>query len=879
MSLRIRRLAISNFRKFREPFAIDGLSDGLNIIIEPNETGKSTILEALRAAFFVRHSTKNQLASSYAPYGENVAPEIEVGFDIAGEEWSVAKKLLKSPSIEVRGPSGRDQGEAAEERLQQLLGFERDSSRSRDLNTYGALGLLWIGQAEALEVSAPGRMVRDSVHATLEAEVGAIMGGSSYDRVRGRVDQQYAELWTATGRPTGKQLVAKDRLETAEAASQVAADRLNALETSFSELESDRARLRVLEKELADDTDMHARKNLVASTETARSAAQLLLTRRAEHQALVGRARGLEELLQRHEAAKAALTATAQKAEDARIVRSEIVTEMERARDRASGAKAAHAEARASYNAARILLTDGEKQVEVARIAAASDAARQRYSKLLGLEEALVSAKGVKAAGISTADLAKLDELERAILKSRIELEAGATRIELVGSSVGITIEGKPLGVGELILDGETRIELEGGAALIIRPPAVSTSASARRVKLETTLADMLTTAGHTEVSAARAAHNASRHADGDIKTLLTQIDALTQPDILLNLRAGPEPLKLLIAATHDAPVSGNIEAPNIAALKRAVEQAETTAARAEGSHDAAIEALRKLEEQDKPLAAAAIEAASDQKNAIALAADIESHADFAALPDALADARGSAAEYAVKLAEAEQNASAHDIAAIERKIAVIDARTEAALGTKRKLETDIARLEGTIESEGGKGLAERAAAVTEEAEAARLAHGRIREEAETIKLLRDALELARLETSRTYVEPVAKRAKRHVERLLPGCELSYSEDLGLQSIIRGNIDEGCGNLSRGTQEQLGILTRLAIADMLLEQGRPVSLILDDPLVYSDDARLDLMTEILVDASKRMQVILLTCRDRAFRHVEGTRLSLTRTSK
>lgn len=66
---------------------------------------------------------------------------------------------------------------------------------------------------------------------------------------------------------------------------------------------------------------------------------------------------------------------------------------------------------------------------------------------------------------------------------------------------------------------------------------------------------------------------------------------------------------------------------------------------------------------------------------------------------------------------------------------------------------------------------------------------------------------------------------------------------------------------------------------MLLEQGRPVSLILDDPLVYSDDAPLDLMTEILLDASKRMQVILLTCRDRTFRHVEGTRWSLSPTSK
>ena len=61
---------------------------------------------------------------------------------------------------------------------------------------------------------------------------------------------------------------------------------------------------------------------------------------------------------------------------------------------------------------------------------------------------------------------------------------------------------------------------------------------------------------------------------------------------------------------------------------------------------------------------------------------------------------------------------------------------------------------------------------------------------------------------------------------------------------------------------------------MLLEQGTPVSLILDDPLVYSDDGRLDLMTEILEEASQRMQVILLTCRDRAFRHLSANRVQL-----
>lgn len=48
---------------------------------------------------------------------------------------------------------------------------------------------------------------------------------------------------------------------------------------------------------------------------------------------------------------------------------------------------------------------------------------------------------------------------------------------------------------------------------------------------------------------------------------------------------------------------------------------------------------------------------------------------------------------------------------------------------------------------------------------------------------------------------------------------------------------------------------------------------------YSDDARLDLMLEILSEAATRMQVILLTCRDRAFRHIEGNRINISLTSR
>ncbi|MBD8641491.1 MULTISPECIES: ATP-binding protein [unclassified Sphingomonas] len=283
---------------------------------------------------------------------------------------------------------------------------------------------------------------------------------------------------------------------------------------------------------------------------------------------------------------------------------------------------------------------------------------------------------------------------------------------------------------------------------------------------------------------------------------------------------------------------------------------------------------LRELEARNAPLMVQAAGAERDAANAEAQLAALEGKSEVAGLDEALSEARQQEAAALVSLQDAERAATAHDVSAIERQIAVLDKCAEVARTQRIDLEKVIAGLEARIEAEGGKGLADRAAVSRDEAEDAAANLARVMQEADTLKLLRDTLEGTRAETSRTFVGPVARRARRHIERLLPGCDPSFSDDLGLTSIVRGGLGENCGDLSRGTQEQLAVLTRLAFADMLLEQGVPVSLILDDPLVYSDDSRLDLMTEILTDAATRMQVILLTCRDRAFRHL-GNRINLT----
>lgn len=64
---------------------------------------------------------------------------------------------------------------------------------------------------------------------------------------------------------------------------------------------------------------------------------------------------------------------------------------------------------------------------------------------------------------------------------------------------------------------------------------------------------------------------------------------------------------------------------------------------------------------------------------------------------------------------------------------------------------------------------------------------------------------------------------------------------------------------SFGTREQLGLVCRLAYADLLQQSGTPTLIVLDDALVHSDKDRLDRLKRVLYDASQRHQVLMMTC--------------------
>jgi wobble nucleotide-excising tRNase len=140
--------------------------------------------------------------------------------------------------------------------------------------------------------------------------------------------------------------------------------------------------------------------------------------------------------------------------------------------------------------------------------------------------------------------------------------------------------------------------------------------------------------------------------------------------------------------------------------------------------------------------------------------------------------------------------------------------------------------------------------------------------------LLRRTLAEAERDAKERYLAPVAERIRPYLQALFPDAEIVLDEALRITSVRRDGSDEAFEQLSEGTREQIAILVRLALAELLCDQGRPAVVVLDDALVFSDDLRMQRMFAILERAAQRLQIVVLTCRERLFEGVAGKRLHL-----
>ncbi|MCB1885673.1 MAG: AAA family ATPase [Geminicoccaceae bacterium] len=870
--MRIERLALRHFRTHRAPVRIESIGPGLTVVAGANEEGKSTILTALRAAFFLSANISGDARASLVPYGTSEVPEVEVAFVRGGRRYDLRKRFQRGGTVLV-GPDGeRLQGEPAEARIETLLGFERPNRASaRELfkpEHMGLQALFWLEQGKTFEGFAPVAATGRRLAGFMEDEVGAVAAGEAAKALLAKVTARRNLYYTEKrGDPTGALRDARIAATHLEGEIAELAHRREEFDERLGQLARRRdERRRLIEADALGRAEAEVRR-LDDEVERAKRLADAHRIALSEAEA----AGAALEVLQRRSDERTRLAhdldALTREATVLAAVRDERAAEVEAALVRMVAAGDAVTAARAAR--------DG---IEASRARAVRVRERaEREARLVRLVadavvlEALLATRRDKTAAaaaipVTEREVEGLRRLEAAVARAETSLAVAATtlRLDLVG--IEPTKDGVPLASdAALHMSGPTLLGLgpygairvlPGGEGLRARQDAFDAARAA--------LAEALDALGVPSVGAATLQAERRR----DLSEAAARAEAEAQAVLRAHGQADTDALEGAILAEREriARLGDAGEGDDLAAIEHAASAANVRLAAAEDKAEELRTALQTAREASAGEAADARTVASRRLETEGRLADLRADLDDAAMAARLdaASERSRNAEAASRLWAGELGRAEPDL--LRERQTMARRRLEQEATALRGLERAIDALEAEVRALGGAGIDLALAEAKGDFEAASRRLERLTLEAEAWRLLHEEMAKAEGRRRARVMAPIQERLRPYVRRLLADAEPVLAEDsLHLTGLARRGEEEAFGSLSIGTREQLAVLVRLAFADLALERGgESPCLILDDALVYADEDRLERMKTILQQAAGRHQILLLTCRRRDY---------------
>ncbi|MCS6912125.1 MAG: AAA family ATPase [Myxococcota bacterium] len=864
--MKIRRIRIRAFRKLVEPVDIRGLGDGVTVLSGDNEEGKSTVLMALRTVLFERHRMTGKAADSLRPWGSDVRPEVTLEFELGGESYAVSKGFCQQPFAELRTPRGPITGPRVEEELGRLLGFRPPDRGPAGPEHQGVFGLLWVEQGTAYHLQV-AEGAHQTLQSALEAEVGAVLGGKQGQQLLAAIEDLYREHFDARGHPRGAWKKAQEDLRRFEGEVRRAREELSSYDRQVDELSRLREQLRRMQEEGRLEQAQaelararQAEERLHALEAELRQAEEKRRTAMAEwRNASDAWAHREEQVRAEREASEAMQTARQRWEEQARRA--------EQVRSAVQLAQAALDELDRALKEAVAQVQRGERLLEQARAAQRLAELRRRLEQ--AQEAAAQQQRAAEQAQSLPMDKAcweALRELERQALQAEAALVAGATRIELrLKPGVTVRHNGQEVGSGPLVLVERTELTIDGVGTLVIIPGGEDLSERSRRAQQ-----------ARRELDSALARAGVACVADAE-ELMRRREELLVQAQQQKQLlgRYAPEGLEALQKAVAEAEAALQGSAANGLSVEEAEQSLREARRRAQQAEEAVQKGRRNWEQQSElgrqeaeELARA--EARRDaaertwQQTAAALkeARQRKSDDDLRAAREltrqTLQQAQAAEATAREALAQADPEGVRLRRQGCEEAVRQIQGERDATARHIRDLEIELRTL-------GQRGLGEQVQALEGELEQARAVLAQKERYAKAVSLLWRTLKAAESRARQAFAAPVAQRMRPYLDILFPGAEVSLcNSTLSIQSLQRGRWQEPFQSLSAGTREQIAVLCRLAFADLLREQGRPAAVVLDDALVYSDEARLQRMLQVLRRAGQAQQVLILTCRERDY---------------
>jgi DNA repair exonuclease SbcCD ATPase subunit len=877
--VKIRSIELTNFRKFVGTIKVENIGDKVSVLVGRNELGKSTLLEAINAAIFEKAKSTAAHVKAYRHFVNGTIPEVKLSFDVGGKSWTIHKKFAGQGGKSILKCSDNRlfEDDAAEDELQKLLGFKSGSRGGEP----GIWGTLWVRQGESFGQEGLNEQAQQTLQQCIEAQVGLVTGGSRGQKIPKAVKAALNELQSGRG-PRGKYKEAIDQLQV--------------LVREKSELEDKRA---LLAKEL----ELLERSNLDLKTEKTDwdEAAHLneLSAQRANKTLAATLA---AEIAAAAIAAKSAHERGAN-ATKALQERQQNIGSFQKFKQQVADLEPQTLEVNMGQKTAKDLLEAGEIALAALRDKASKMSNRnrnlERTRTLVSINKEIVAINAVlesvarlesQADRLSEAvgAIAATDLLIAQIEKAGIALVTAEAAMNAVATAVSFDIQtealsclhlnGTPLNNPKqsISLIEKTNIAIREIGTITIEPKVKDRVELLKRMQnAEAALENALTNAGAKDLATAREAAAQRNQHTRRLEQIQKEIAGLAIGDPTKNLKPGLEYLKLYVGGLrgqlrNTLAELGLEKVPTEEALVQQIEQYHKETERLDleiskaggsvaGLKVASADADKNAQDHHVRFAIIASALASKE-------ADLNASRNTVSDDQLEADVRRLEIEVASKQRDFEEKekVQTEPAEAIDAKIRRLEGAEKNHRDAIKRLETSIARSSALVEAQEGAGIEEMLLA--QDAEIERLGNtvAEFEKEAAVLGLLSETLEQAESEAKTRYLAPIVNRVQPYLKMLLPDTDIILDETLQISALTRAGQNEDFSLLSGGTREQLAILTRLAFAELLLGQGRPATVILDDALAFSDDERIESMFDVLMRAGEQVQIIVLTCRKKLF---------------
>ncbi|NMO01183.1 AAA family ATPase [Gordonia sp. TBRC 11910] len=519
----------------------------------------------------------------------------------------------------------------------------------------------------------------------------------------------------------------------------------------------------------------------------------------------------------------AATAALAERDVDDRVSRRSRLTSL---RQRESDAVHRRDTSTTNADAAASAAVAAEVELAAARAEADAQLAAATQSRQRQLDEAR---KALADNNVDSAVLAGARKLARDLATDTARWEAAAASfsVEALGDRV-VTVDGRPVTDAQFRTGaGESVVEVDGVARVTITAGA-DTEELARTV----------------ESLSAQAADVCATH------RLATLDDAQARADERAELT------RRIARLTGELEAPGPVEgAAAVAAAERRVAAQRSAERENRAAAQTSAAELHRINVDVDELCGQIASADTELTDEQAHLTQEEARRAKAVAQRAVAAARAELEVLAVADLERQRATLRDELAKLDRQIAA----------TEREIVTTSTRIEVCRTDNRLDELNDAAAELAD----AEHALSRVTERAAAAQLLFVTLRAKRQESHARYADPFRTRLEELSAPLFgAGVRFAVDDDLTITSRTVDGVTVPYESLSGGAREQLGLVARLACA-MLVDEADGVPVIIDDALGNSDTARTETMADVLTQAGKHSQVIVLTCVPERYAHVDA----------